>query len=60
MSTAGMPEFFGICDIVYMKNMLVLDKPNDEYAGNYFIKQIRKCKNEKFRQIDNIIHNIKQ
>ena len=40
--------------------MLVLDKPNDEYAGNYFIKQIRKCKNEKFRQIDNIIHNIKQ
>ena len=60
MSTAGMPEFFGICDVVYMKNMLVLDKPNDEYAGNYFIKQIRKCKNEKFRQIDNIIHNIKQ
>ena len=60
MSTAGMPEFFGICDIKYMKQMLVLDKPNDEDAGNYFIEQIRKCKNEKFRQIDNIIHNIKQ
>lgn len=60
MSTSGMPEFFGICDIKYMKQMLVLDKPNDEDAGNYFIEQIRKCKNEKFRQIDNIIHNIKQ
>ena len=24
MSSSGMPEFFGLCDIEYMKNMLVL------------------------------------
>ena len=60
MSSSGMPEFFGLCDIEYMKNMLVLEKPNDEDAENYFIETIKKCKNEKFRIIDNIIHNFKQ
>ncbi|MCQ2816384.1 MAG: hypothetical protein MJ252_03870 [archaeon] len=60
MSSSFMPELFGISDLTYMKNMLRLDKQNDEDAGNYFIEQIRKCKNEKFRQIDNIIHNIVQ
>ena len=60
MSAAGLPEFYGIYDINYMKNMLVLDKPNDEDAGNYFIEQIWKCKNEKLRQIDSLIRIIKK
>ena len=60
MSAAGLPEFYGIHDINYMKNMLVLDKPNDEDAGNYFIEQIWKCKNEKLRQIDSLIRIIKK
>jgi hypothetical protein len=49
MSSSGMPEFFGLCDIEYMKNMLVLEKPNDEDAENYFIETIRKFKYVKFR-----------
>ena len=60
MSDAGLPEFYGIHDINYMKNMLVLDKANDEDAGNYFIEQIWKCKNEKLRQIDSLIRIIKK
>ena len=60
MSTAGLPEFYGIYDINYVKNMLVLDKPNDEDAGNYFVEQIWKCKNEKLRQIDSLIRLIKK
>ena len=60
MSSAGLPEFYGIHDINYIKNMLVLDKPNDEDAGNYFIEQIWKCKNEKLRQIDSLIRIIKK
>ena len=60
MSVAGLPEFYGINDINYMKNMLVLDKPNDEDAGNYFVEQIWKCKNEKLRQIDSLIRIIKK
>ena len=60
MSAAGLPEFYGIYDINYVKNMLVLDKPNDEDAGNYFIEQIWKCKNEKLRQIDSLIRIIKK
>ena len=60
MSTAGLAQFYGINDINYIKNMLVLDKPNDEDAGNYFIEQIWKCKNEKLRQIDSLIRIIKK
>ena len=60
MSSSYMPELFGISDINYVKKMLVLDKHNEEDAGNYFIEQISKCINEKFRLIDNIIHNIVQ
>ena len=54
MSTAGLNDFFGINDINYIKKMLVLDKMNDEDAGNYFLEQIWKCKNEKLRQIDSL------
>ena len=59
MSTAGLKNFFGINDINYIKKMLVLDKMNDEDAGNYFLEQIWKCKNEKLRQIDSLFQFIK-
>ena len=60
MSTAGLNTFYGISDIEYVKEMLVLDKPNDEDAGNYFIEQIRKCKNERLRQLDFLLQNLKK
>ena len=60
MSAAGLPEFYGINDINYLKTMLVLDKPNDEDAGNYFVEQIWKCKNEKLRQIDSLLGYLKK
>ena len=59
MSTAGMPSFLGISDIKYIKHMLVLETPNDEDAGNYFIEEIRKCKNERLRQLDFLLQNLK-
>jgi len=31
----------------------------DEDAGNYFASLINQSKNEKFRLLDNMIHNIK-
>ena len=59
MSTAGLKDFYGINDIKYIKKMLVLDKMNDEEAGNYFLEQIWKCKNEKLRQIDSLFSFMK-
>ena len=59
MSTAGMSSFLGISDIQYIKQMLVLETPNDEDAGNYFIEEIRKCKNERLRQLDFLLQNLK-
>ena len=59
MSSCGMTGFVGIKDIEYMKEMLVLDTPNDEDAGNYFIEEIRKCKNERLRQLDFFLQNLR-
>ena len=59
MSSAGLPELSGIHDVDYLKKMLKLDKVNEEDAGNYFIGLINQSKNEKFRLIDNMIHNLK-
>ena len=59
MSSCGMTGFVGIKDIEYMKEMLVLDTSNDEDAGNYFIEEIRKCKNERLRQLDFFLQNLK-
>ena len=59
MSTAGMPELCGMNDVKYVKKMLVLDKASDEDAGNYFIGLIKKSRNDRFRLIDNMIHNWK-
>ena len=59
MSASGMTGFLGIKEIEYMKEMLVLETPNDEDAGNYFIEEIRKCKNERLRQLDFFLQNLK-
>ena len=59
MSSSGMTGFLGIKEIEYIKEMLVLDTPNDEDAGNYFIEEIRKCKNERLRQLDFFLQNLK-
>jgi phosphatidylinositol kinase/protein kinase (PI-3 family) len=59
MSSAGLPELSGIHDVGYLKNMLKLEKINEEDAGNYFIGLINQSKNEKFRLLDNMIHNLK-
>ena len=58
MSSAGLPELNGLQDVVYLKKMLKLDKIEED-AGNYFIGLINQSKNEKFRLLDNMIHNIK-
>ncbi len=54
-----MPELSGINDVNYLKGMLHLDKKNEEDAGNHFIGLINHSKNEKFRLLDNMIHNMK-
>ena len=59
MSASGMTGFLGIKEIEYIKEMLVLETPNDEDAGNYFIEEIRKCKNERLRQLDFFLQNLK-
>ena len=59
MTSAGLPEISGLNDVEYLKNMLHLDKENDEDAGNFFVGLINQSKNEKFRLFDNMIHNFK-
>lgn len=58
MSSAGLPELSGIQDVMYLKKMLKLDKIEED-AGSYFKSLINQSKNEKFRLLDNMIHNIK-
>ena len=57
MASAGMPEFSSMVDVGYFQNMLQLNKKNDEDAGNYFISLINDSVNEKYRILDNLIHN---
>ena len=59
MSSAGMPEVCCMKDVQYLRDMLKLDLPSDEDATKYFLGLIDQSKNEKFRLLDNIIHNIK-
>ena len=58
MSSSGMPEFYSIPNINYFRDMLKLEKKNDEDAGNYFLCLINQSKNDKYRYFDNIFHNI--
>jgi len=58
MSSSGMPELYTLNNIKYFRDMLKLDKKNDEDAGNYFLCLINQSKNDKYRYFDNIFHNI--
>jgi phosphatidylinositol-4,5-bisphosphate 3-kinase len=51
MSTAGMPELCSMKDVLYTKEQLKLDIPNDEDAGNHFIALIKQARNDRFRII---------
>ena len=59
MASAGMPEFTTMYDIWYFQKMLQLNRKNDEDAANYFRKLITESVNEKYRTLDNLIHNCK-
>ena len=58
MSSAGLPELNGLHDVYYLKKMLQLDQIEED-AAVYFKGLINQSKNEKFRLLDNIIHNFK-
>jgi phosphatidylinositol-4,5-bisphosphate 3-kinase len=58
LSSSGMPELYSLVNIKYFIDMLKLDKKNDEDAGNYFLCLINQSKNDKYRYLDNIFHNI--
>ena len=57
MASAGMPEFISLWDLVYTEGILRFDLVNDEAAENYFLKLIKESVNEKYRILDNLIHN---
>ena len=57
MSSAGMPEYSTIADLAYFQKMLQLDIKNDDDAGNYYLALIRESVNERYRILDNLIHN---
>lgn len=59
MASAGMPEYTNIANLGYTKNLLKFDIKNDELAGSYFLNLIKESVNEKYRILDNIIHNLK-
>lgn len=59
MLSAGMPELQDIEDIVYLKDQLSLDL-SDQEASEKFKKEIRISLNDKWRKVDNLIHNIKR
>lgn len=58
LSSCGMPEMYCMNNIRYFIDNLKLDKKNDEDAGNYFLCLINQSKNDKYRYLDNIFHNL--
>jgi hypothetical protein len=54
-----LPELTGLKDVQYVQKMLELNRTSEEDAGNHFIGLISQSVNEKFRILDNFIHNIK-
>uniref|UniRef100_A0A7S2X6Q4 Phosphatidylinositol 3-kinase n=1 Tax=Lotharella oceanica TaxID=641309 RepID=A0A7S2X6Q4_9EUKA len=58
MVSAGMPECLMASDILYMRDMMLLDKTPNE-AGKGFEKELNKAKGDTMRVIDNWFHAIK-
>ena len=57
MQTAGMPELSCFEDIFYLRDMLNLQY-NDAEASKSFRGEIKASVTEKWRLIDNLIHNM--
>ena len=57
MSSSNMPEFSTMSDVLYFRDMLKLELNNEEEASDYFIRMIKETINDKYRIIDNLIHN---
>ena len=57
MSSSNMPEFSTMSDVIYFRDMLKLELNNEEEASDYFIRMIKETINDKYRIIDNLIHN---
>ena len=57
MSSSNMPEFSTMSDVMYFKDQLKLELNNEEEASDYFIRMIKETINDKYRIIDNLIHN---
>jgi phosphatidylinositol-4,5-bisphosphate 3-kinase len=57
MSSSNMPEFSAMADVKYFRDMLKLELINEEEASDYFIRLIKQTINDKYRIIDNLIHN---
>ena len=56
MSSSNMPEFSTMSDISYVKDQLKLNM-SEKDASEYFIKTIKDSLNDKYRTMDNLIHN---
>ena len=57
MSSSNMPEFSTMSDVSYFRDKLNLSLENEEEASDFFIKKIKETINDKYRIIDNLIHN---
>ncbi|MCQ2818303.1 MAG: hypothetical protein MJ252_13635 [archaeon] len=57
MASAGMPEFVSLWDLAYTEDQLQLELINEEAAGNHFLTLIKESVNEKYRILDNLVHN---
>ena len=58
MINANLPELKTVNDIGYIRNMLHLDKSENE-AMKIFLNEINKAVHTTWRTIDNFIHNVK-
>ncbi len=58
MLSAGMPELQKASDIKYLVQKLNISL-TDEEAKDVFRKEIERSRNDWFRRLDNLVHNIK-
>ena len=56
MSSSNMPEFSNMADLWYVRDNLKLEM-NEKEASEYLIKTIKDSLNDKYRILDNLIHN---
>ena len=57
MSSSNMPEFSTMYNLSYVKEQLKLNM-SEKDASDFFINSIKDSLNDKYRTLDNLIHNI--